>query len=298
MAKQPRQRSRSPATKQKTLNLQELGAGGIQRLLRNGCDTVLVPIGSCERHGNPFTPLGLDGLITEAVTARAARKAQVLVSPLLPFGYAPHHMGRAGEGCGTITLRVETYRRLLEDIARSLIYHGFNKIIFVSFHSFNVTKAEEVLLSLRHRTGAFVAFYGGRESDRAREILGSPPERLASDFEAALAMALLGKSFTRRQYLAHSYQVHAPTWLGPAFSKRAGTGMAVAFENAENITLGMDDFEFVKPLAHAVPARSKATPEKGRRLLDELSDHLAAFARQARKIDVTVGRRDFSDRAR
>jgi len=280
------------------LNLAELGAGKIQQLLQEGCDIVLVPIGSCERHGNPFTPLGLDGLVSEAVAARAARKAKVVVSPLMPFGYAPHHMGRVGEGCGTVTLRVETYRRLLEDIARSLLYHGFNKIIFVSFHSFNVTNSEEVLLSLRQKTGAFVAFYGGRESERAREILGSPPDRLASDFEAALAMALLGEKFISQEYLAHSYQVHAPSRLGPAFSKRAGTGMAVAFENAENIFIGMDDFEFVKPVAHGTPAPSTATPEKGERLLDNLSDHLAALVEQIKKIEVEIKQRDFVDRAR
>jgi creatinine amidohydrolase len=280
------------------LNLQELGAGRIQQLLHEGCDLVLVPIGSCERHGNPFTPLGLDGLISDAVAARAASKANALLSPLMPFGYAPHHMGRPGEGCGTITLRAETYRRLLEDVARSLIYHGFNKIIFVSFHSSNVTVAEEVLLSVRHRTGALVAFYGGRESERAREILGSPPDRLASDFEAALAMALLGEKFTSQEYLARSYRVHAPEWLGPAFSKRAGTGLAVGFGNAENITIGMDDFEFVEPVSRGTAPPTAATAEKGRRLLDELSDHLAAFALEAKKIEVTVTRRDFADRAR
>jgi len=286
------------STDRMVLNLEELGAGKVRRLLQEGCDIVLVPIGSCERHGNPFTPLGLDGLVSEAVAAQAARKAKVVLSPMMPFGYAPHHMGRAGEGCGTVTLRVETYRRLLEDIAQSLIYHGFNKIIFVSFHSYNVTHAEEVLLSLRQKTGAFVAFYGGRESERAREILGSQPDRLASDFEAALAMALLGEKFTSQEYLAHSYQVHAPSWLGPAFSKRPGTGMAVAFENAENIFIGMDDFEFVKPVARGTPAPSTATPEKGHRLLDELSDHLAAFLEQAKTIEVKVKQRDFADRVR
>ncbi len=298
MKRGARRRQSGPRAGRTTRGFQELGSGRVQQLLRAGSDAVLVPIGSCERHGNPFTPLGLDGLISDAVAVRAARKASVMVTPLLPFGYAPHHMGRVGEGSGTVTLRVETYRRLLEDIARSLIHHGFNKIIFVSFHSYNVANAEEVLLSLRHKTGAFMVFYGGRESHRAQEILGSAPDRLASDFEAALAMALLGEKFTSRKYLAHSYRVHAPTWLGPAFSKRAGTGLAVSFQESENIVVGMDDFEYVKPVARGRPAASRATAEKGRRLLDELSNHLAGFVEEIKAVKVDVRQRDFVDRTR
>jgi creatinine amidohydrolase len=280
------------------LNIQELGAGDLQKRIQAGANTVLIPIGSCERHGNPYTPLGLDGLVTLAVVERAARKAGVLHTPLMPFGYTPHHMGRPDEGCGTVTLRAETYRRVLEDVGRSLIYHGFDKLVFVSFHSFNVAHAEEVLFSLRFKTGAFAAFYGGRETPAARDILGSSDERLASDVEAAMLMALLGEDVDSREYLSRSYEVHAPAWLGPAFSKRAGTGMALSFEGAENISVGMDDFEFVRPTAHGAPLPSAATPEKGRELLDRLSEHLASFVERLKAIKVEVRNREFPDRAR
>src|SRR6516165_3752819 len=121
-----------------SLNIQYLGSGDIHKRIEGGDDTILIPIGSCERHGNPFTPLGLDGVVTYGLVEHAAQKADVLHTPLMPFGYAPHHMGRPGEGWGTVSLRADTYRCLLEDIGRSLIYQGFNKLIMVSFHSFNV----------------------------------------------------------------------------------------------------------------------------------------------------------------
>src|SRR5215212_6774752 len=57
------------------LNLEELGTGDTQKRIAAGADTVLVPIGSIERHGNPFTPLGLDGIIVRELVERAARKA-------------------------------------------------------------------------------------------------------------------------------------------------------------------------------------------------------------------------------
>src|SRR3990172_10330145 len=128
----------------------------------------------------------------------------------MKFVNEQEHVGRVGEGCGRVSFRAETYRCILEDISRSLIYHGFNKLIFVSLHSSNVVVAEEILFSLRTKTGAFVAFYGGRENEKAREILGSSPDRLSSDIKAAISMALIEDRFKSEGYLSRGYKVHAP----------------------------------------------------------------------------------------
>ncbi len=290
--------TKGPTPPEEVMNLAALGSGAVRRRVKGGADTVMIPIGSCERHGNPHTPLGIDGEVTFAVVERAARKAGILHTPMMPFGYTPHHMGRVNEGCGTITLRAETYRRVLEDTARSLVYHGFSKLIFVSFHSFNVTYAEEVIFSIRSRTGAFVAFFGGRESESVREVLGSSPARMASDIEAAVALALLGDDFDWEGYLSHGYEIHAPEWLGPNFSKRAGTGMAVNHRGNENIFIGMDDFEFARPVKHESPSPSAATAEKGRAILDLLATDLTTFAEDVQSLDVAVTDRDYPERAR
>ncbi|MGH7801335.1 MAG: creatininase family protein [Thermodesulfobacteriota bacterium] len=285
-------------TDQKILNIQELGSGDIKKRINEGYDAILIPMGSCERHGNPYTPLGLDGLVCGAVVERAAQKTDVFHMSLMPFGYAPEHFGRLVEGCGTVSLRAETYRSVLEDISRCLIYHGFNKLIFVSYHNSNIAVAEEVLLSIRAKTGAFVVFYGGRDYKKSREILGSSPDRLSSDIEAAIAMALMEERFNSEGYLSHGYRVHAPGWMGPAFSKRAGTGIAVRFQGSENIILGMDDFEYVSPIAHGDPQPSKATPEKGRMLLDMISEHLSAFVEEVKTLRVDIKSRDYPERVR
>jgi creatinine amidohydrolase len=283
---------------ERILNIQEMGMRDVQERIKKGSDTILIPLGSCERHGNPYTPLGLDGLVTCAVAERAAQKTDVLYTPLMPFGYVPEHFGRVGEGCGTVSFRAETYRCILEEIGRSLIYHGFDKLIFVSLHTSNMVAGEEVLFSLHNKTGAFVAFYGGRENEKAREILGSPPDRLSSDIEASIAMALMNERFNREGYLSHGYKIHAPKWLGSSFYKRAGTRIAVGFQGSENIILGMDDFDYVSPITHSDPFHSQATPEKGRGLLDALSDHLSAFVEEVKMLNVEVRTRDYPDRVR
>jgi hypothetical protein len=92
--------------------------------------------------------------------------------------------------------------------------------------------------------------------------------------------------------------VHAPDWLGPAFSKRAGTGLAVAFQGSENVVLGMDDFEFVSPVAHGSARPSQASAEKGRELLDILANDLAAFVQAVKALPVEVRCREYRDRVR
>jgi creatinine amidohydrolase/Fe(II)-dependent formamide hydrolase-like protein len=110
-------------------------------------------------------------------------------------------------------------------------------------------------------------------------------------------MALMGGLFNSEQYLAESYNVHAPAWLGPAFSKRSGTGMAVAFEGAENLHVGMNDFEYTSRVDEAPPP-SQASAEHGERLLDSLAGHLSAVVEQVKALPVEVTNREFPDRAR
>src|SRR5437870_8655634 len=90
------------------LDLSRLGPADVRALIADGLDTVLFPLGCVERHGNPHTPLGLDGIIVNAVVERATRIAEVVHTPLMPFGYAPMHVGPAGDGCGAVVLRAET----------------------------------------------------------------------------------------------------------------------------------------------------------------------------------------------
>ena len=280
------------------LDLSRLGPADVRARIAAGLDTVLIPLGCVERHGNPHTPLGLDGIIVGAVVERAARVADVVHTPLLPFGYAPMHVGEVGDGCGAVTLRGETFRRLLEDVGRSLIYQGFDRLVFVTLHGPNVPAAEEVLWTLRLHTGALVACYGGRESPSMKEIFSaSPPERLTSDVEASMAMALLGDTFRSDEYLGRSYEIHAPEWLGPSFSKVSGMGTAVAFRGAPNVHIGLNDYEYTSRIRENMPP-SHATAEHGNRMLDALAQHLAEFVTEARSLPVEVTQRDFPERAR
>jgi creatinine amidohydrolase len=280
----------------RSLSLEEIGTAEAQKRVASGADTVLVPIGSLERHGNPFTPLGLDGIIVRGLVERAAAKADVLHTPLMPFGWAPMHMGAPGEGSGAVNLRAETYRMVLEDTARSLIFHGFDKILFCTLHGPNVDICDDVLYGLRYETGAFVSMYGGRESTAVNEIFESPPVRLTSDIECSMAMALVG-GFESDEYRSRSYDITVPEFLGDGFTKTSGMGSSLTFEEASNIHVGLDDSEYTRRAVDNPPP-SEANEERGEKLLESLSDHLASFARSVSEMEVEVHQRDWPQRAR
>ncbi|MCL4425621.1 MAG: creatininase family protein [Firmicutes bacterium] len=261
-------------------------------------DVVLVPMGSTEKHG-AHVPLGTDSITTISVVERAARLADVPHTPLVPFGYSPHHMGRVNERVGTITLSAETYRRVLYDVARSLIFHGVNKIIFVSHHGSNTKPIDEILRRIRYETGAFVAWYKTpteRECNVVKDILEGPPEETpgwhAGEMETAQVMAY-------NERLVHmdravNDRAHAPAWLGPAFSKKDGTA-TVEFQKSENIIIPMEHHEYSDSATIGNPFRG--TKEKGLKLFEKEAEHLAAFINEVKKIDMVAHTRDFPGRA-
>lgn len=269
-----------------------------ERLKEPGQDVVMIPLGSTEKHG-AHIPLGTDSYITMTAVVMAADLADCLHLPLMPFGYSPHHMGRLLEGSGTITLQAETYRRVMHDVARSLIFHGFTKVVFVSHHGSNTKPIDEILRHLRYTTGAFIAFYKTpteREVNVLQGVFENPPEETpgwhSSELETSCLMAVNDRLVDMSQ--AVSDRAHAPRWMGPAFSKSDGTG-TVKFQESENIWVPMEHHEYSGTAVIGNPFRS--TPEKGEEIFRRMAGHLADFIREVRTLPVQMTGQDYPERA-
>ena len=100
-------------------------------------DIILVPMASLEQHGQHL-PLYTDTITAWEVATRVAEMTAVMHTPALWTGYSPQHMHKPGEGRGTITIRSSVLLNLIHDVARSLIHHGFNRIVFINGHGSNV----------------------------------------------------------------------------------------------------------------------------------------------------------------
>ena len=269
-----------------------------ERLAEKDQDVALVALGSTEKHG-AHIPLGTDSYVTMEVIKRAAAAVDVLYTPLMPFGYSPHHMGRHLEGAGTITLTAETCRRVMHDIGRSLIYHGFKRIIFVSHHGSNVKPIDEVMRQIRYETGAFISYYKTpteRDASFLSDLFENPPEETpgwhSSELETSALMAA-GDELVNMDRAVED-RAHAPAYMTDKFSKIDGTA-TVKFLGSENIWVPMDHHEYCDTAVIGNPFRS--TKEKGLAMLDRMSEHLAAYVEEVRKFDVETTYTDYPGRA-
>lgn len=94
-------------------------------------DRAVLPLGSTEQHA--FLSLSVDSILSERVAAEAAEPLGVPVFPVVAYGLTPYFVAFPG----TITLRTETYIRLVEDILDGLRAQGFRRILICNGHGGN-----------------------------------------------------------------------------------------------------------------------------------------------------------------
>jgi len=99
-------------------------------------DIAIVVVGCTEEHG-PHLPLGTDSIEVWGITVRAAMKVadevKPVIAPLIPYGpnigFGSWVLPFECQQPGTIHVRLDVIKNLVKDVCRSLIYHGFRKIL-------------------------------------------------------------------------------------------------------------------------------------------------------------------------
>jgi creatinine amidohydrolase len=94
-------------------------------------DRAVLPLGSTEQHAG--LSLSVDSILSHKVALDAAEPLGIPVFPAMPYGLTPYFMAYPG----TVSLRVETYARLIRDILDSLAGSGFRRILVVNGHGGN-----------------------------------------------------------------------------------------------------------------------------------------------------------------
>lgn len=126
--------------------IEELTWMEVRDALREGKNTALVVTGGVEQNG-PYLATGKHSIILRATAEAIARKlGNALVAPVISFvpegDFEPPsgHMRYPG----TISVREETFRDLLTDIAMSLKTHGFRHIVLIGDSGGNQAGMEAV----------------------------------------------------------------------------------------------------------------------------------------------------------
>ena len=260
-------------------------------------DIILVPMASLEQHGQHL-PLYTDTITAWEISKRVAEMIAVLHAPPVWMGYSPQHMHEPGKGRGTITLRSSTLLNLLHDVGRSLIHHGFNRIIFINGHGSNVKVVDPVLRKLRYETGALVGFvkpYMERYVGILDGLMENPPEETpgwhSSELETSQDLAW-NEQLVRMERAEHS-RAHIPEFLPDSFAKKDGMP-DVEFEGYTYFNFPMDHHEFIESGTIGNPLR--ATKEKGEEAFRRLSEHVAKGVLELMEVPVEVHTREFVDR--
>lgn len=122
------------------MRLEDLNWMDVEQYLKTD-DRLLVVLGACEQHG--YLSLLTDIKIPLALADAASRATGVPVAPSLNFGVSPDFASYPG----SISLRVQTFLSVVEDLTRSVHAQGFKRLLFVNGHGGN-TPATTLLREL------------------------------------------------------------------------------------------------------------------------------------------------------
>ncbi len=135
----------------------------VRNALKDGKNTIIIGTGGVEQNG-PYAVTGRHNYILRATTEAIARKlGDALVAPIVPFvpegkiNPPSDHMLFPG----TVSVREQTFKRLLIDIASSYKTHGFKHIVFIGDSGGNqkgMKKVAEKLHSQWKNSGVTVSY--------------------------------------------------------------------------------------------------------------------------------------------
>lgn len=183
----------SDATKYSLL-WEELTATQISTIARLDRSVAVVPVAAIEQHG-PHLPTGTDTYLANAVCYAAAQRCRdvstpVVVTPCLWLGRSFHHTDLGG----TLSSRLDTITRCIEDVSASIFEAGFVRQIFVNGHGGNAAALDAVVQEIgargKVRPMAVTYFNLAREvvSKTRRSPVGGMGH--ACEFETALMQYL------------------------------------------------------------------------------------------------------------
>ncbi len=200
--------------------------------------TVVVPLSLLEEHG-PHLPVSTDYLRAYEI-AKRVRKKFFLLPPII--------IGNTGKGAafpGTISVSVQTLKRVIVEMCESLHFTGFRKIIILSGHNGrgHSRAAEQAVRELRKKgINASYTAVSVLEKRIRKRVIETPGDKHAGEGETSEMMELAEKS-VRKNKLIRSF---------PNYPKK---GSALDFKRANPSGVFGD--------------ATKASRSKGKILVDE-----------------------------
>ena len=249
--------------------LTDMTAPDVAAIAARPARVAVIPLGSTEQHG-PHLPLDVDARITCAMCEEAARRVApdvgVVVAPPLAVGVSEHHMTFAG----SLTLEPDTFAAVLFQVGRSLVRHGFDRLVLVNGHAGNAGALHIAATRLRLETDATTVIFVNEWAlarDAFAQVRESAPGGAAHACEYETSVYLHLRPEAVRMELAVDE---------PSTAAIDGGLVEIFAPGPYGVALGSP---FSASGVLGEPTR--ATAEKGRACFEEAVGNLAAVLHQA-----------------
>jgi creatinine amidohydrolase/Fe(II)-dependent formamide hydrolase-like protein len=191
---------------------EELTWPEIRAAIAAGYTNAIIYTGGTEQNG-PHMVTGKHNFVAHEVAGRIARElGKTLVYPTLPYAPAGTIAPKAGHMRfpGTVTLRPDTYRAVVEDVAGSAIAAGFTRVFIMGDHGTGQDQLEQAARALDAAAPAGVhvfyvrdLYYGSRGQDSTYLVAhGLPAAEHAGPGDTSELLALdSGRKWIRQDKL-------------------------------------------------------------------------------------------------
>lgn len=235
---------------------------------------VVLPVGATEQHGKHL-PLNVDYYHCEKAVHHAANKVDnVVVLPTLKYGVSNHHM----EYSGTMSLSVQTFLLVVNDLLVSIAKHGFNKVVIINGHGGNrgpLSSAIAMFMekNIRHPMIALANYYsfGSTGVDQIRES-GIGGMAHAGEHETSLSLYLQKELVQMDKAVTRIPQSPIPKYIHADLMGDSAVGFAVSYDQENKKAW---EYSFCDSGVAGDP--TLATAEKGEQLFKLIVDDMVAF---------------------
>ncbi|UCE44517.1 MAG: creatininase family protein [Candidatus Bathyarchaeota archaeon] len=228
-------------------------------------DRAILAIGATEYHGDHL-PYGTDTMVAHQLVKEVAKRIDgLLVLPPIPYGMSLHY----AKSPIALTLTSETLTKVLKEVFASLLKHGIRKLLIINGHDGNIAPIEVA----------------------TREFKSEHPEVRLCVLEAwwTTAKELLPKgTFEVWEGLGHAGEGETSIML-------ATNSELVSMKHAKGAVPDLPShiqikwtFEELTPYG-ATGDPSRATKEKGEKMMKVLVNHIVSFIKEMDKKDWKYG---------
>jgi creatinine amidohydrolase len=226
---------------------------------------VILPTGSTEQHG-PHLPLDVDLFLAESVCHELGRRApdRVLVLPGIPYGLNMHHL----DFPGTIHIEPQHFIDFCVDVTKSVAYHGFKRMALVNGHGSNQPMIDLIARRTLLETPSICCAFGYFTMGWAEvlPLLETEIHAHADEFETSLYLHFAGERVRMDQAVPDNDRV----------------GRYMTSDSVSSRPVRFNDFwgRWTKTGVHGDP--TKASAEKGKRILEIVMQHMLAWLEEYR----------------